>query len=229
MSTFLFYLKKVGLALAVVLTVGFAYSAIAYANVFATAQTVALDKNFYYLVDESTHTQAVSSFATLHGGAGYLLEGDEREYVAYSMYLDKQDGEMAKMALSEYQTQPAVRVISIDTLVFKTREEKRQASMVVGAFSCLDGCMQVLNREIVRLDNGATQQSSKRILSTLINQFSYLQQQYQTSYPTFAAVCKNTAMQLETCVADIVYVKDLRYVLCDLGVGYKNLSEEFSL
>lgn len=229
MSTFLFYLKKVALGVAIILTVGFAYSAIAYANVFTTAQTVVLNKDFYYLVDESTHTQAVSSFAQLQGGAGYLLEDNEREYVAYSMYFDKQDGETAKKALSEYQAQPSLQVISIDSLIFKSREEKRRAPMVINAFSCLDGCMQVLNREIVRLDGGATQQSSKRILTTLINQFAYLQHEYQTSYPAFANVCKDAATQLESCVADIVYVKDLRYVLCDLGVAYKTLSEEFSL
>ncbi len=229
MSTFLLYLKKAVLCFIIIVTVGFAYSAIAYANVFTTAQTVAIDKEFYYLVDESTHTQAVGSFAQLQGGAGYLLDGNTREYVAYSVYFNKQDGEAAKKALLEYQTQPILHVISIQSLVFKTPKEKRRAPIVINAFSCLDGCMQVLNREIARLDNGATQQSSKRILSTLIDQFAYLEREYKTSYPAFSNICKNAQMQLQPCVADIIYVKDLRYILCDLGVAYKQLSEEFAL
>ena len=229
MSTFSFVLKKLAVILTAVLTVGFAFSSIAYAKSFTAAQTVVLDKDFYYLVDESTHTQAVSSFAQLQGGAAYLLDVETREYVAYSVYFDKTDGEKAVQALSALEVQPSLHVLSVDALVFRTREEKKRAQTVLNAFSCLDGCMQVLNREIVRLDNGATQQSSKRILHTLIKQFAYLEDEYQSVYPAFSTVCKNAKENLELCVTDIVYVKDLRYVLCDLGVAYVQLSQEFTL
>ena len=229
MLTFLFFFKKIALAFVVIVSVGFAYSAIAYANSFTTAQTVALDKELYYLVDESTHTQAVSSFAQLQGGAGYVLETDAREYVAYSMYFDKTESESAQTSLQEQDVKTTVHVVSVDALIFRTREQKRRAPAVISAFSCLDGCMQVLNQEIARLEKGATQQSSKRILTTLIDQFTHLQTQHQTSYPEFALVCENAKKQLQNCISDIVYVKDLRYVLCELGVAYAGLSQEFTL
>ena len=229
MSAIVLYLKKIGIVLIVILTVGFAYSAVAYSNVLTNAHTVALNKDFYYLVDTSTHTQAVSTFAQLQGGAGYLLEADSREYVAYNVYFSEQDGTAAKQALEAYQTQPSLYTVSVADLVFKTKEEKKQAPIIVSAFSCLDGCMQVLNREITRLDNGATQQSSKRILQTLIKQFMHLSKEYQTSFPEYAAVCANATSQLQACTNDIVYVKDLRYLLCDLGVSYVQLSKDFTL
>ena len=222
-------LKKIVIAFVVIVSVGLAYVSIAYANTFTTAQTVVLDKELYYLVDESTHTQAVSSFAQLQGGAGYVLETPTREYVAYSMYFDKSESETAQTSLLAQDVKTTMHVVCVDTLTFRTREEKRRVSTVISAFSCLDGCMQVLNQEIGRLENGATQQSSKRILTTLIDQFSHLQTQYQTSYPAFALTCKNAKVQLQSCISEIVYVKDLRYVLCDLGVAYANLGKEFTL
>ena len=229
MSAIFLFLKKILIAVAIVITIGFTFSSVAYSNVLTNAHTVVLNKDFYYLVDTSTHTQAVTSFAQLQGGAGYVIADDAREYVAYSVYFTERDGTNAKHALEKYQTKTSLYTASIDNLVFKTRKEKRQAPIILNAFSCLDGCMQVLNREITRLDNGATQQSSKRILYTLIKQFTHLSREYQSSFPKYADVCENAAVQLQLCINDIVYVKDLRYLLCDLSVSYVQLTKDFAL
>ena len=50
---------------------------------------IPLQRTFYFLVSTSTHIEAGTHFAAWNGGAGYLLQNGEREYVAYSVYLSE--------------------------------------------------------------------------------------------------------------------------------------------
>ena len=108
-------------------------------------------------------------------------------------------------------------------------KQKENAAFFAGAFESLYGCMQVLNGEIKRLERGATQESSKRILQTVSRQFSFLKKQYAEKVAGYANACENAQKRLSEMLSNIIYAKDLRYLLCELSVAYANLSKNFSL
>ena len=119
--------------------------------------------------------------------------------------------------------------IDVGRLYFKTCEEKRRATLYQSALNCLHGCMEVLDEEINRLARGATQQSALRILGILWRQLSYLSTAYEEPFPKYAQVCKCASEQLNDLLSDIIYVKDLRYLLCDLTTNYIQICADFSL
>ena len=193
------------------------------------AKVVTALNAFYYLVSEETYTQAGAYEVLGEGGAGYLLENDGEEYVAYSVYLSQGIGE--RVCADVLEQKGGVRLIEkkIPSLYFKSVVEKQKANMVVGALNSYYGCIQVLEQEIARLDKGATQESSKRILTTLCKQFRYLENTYKESYPVFSEQCHWAQETLQEIVEGCVYGKDLRFLLCGLTEGYLFLASEFSL
>ena len=79
------------------------------------------------------------------------------------------------------------------------------------------------------MDEGATQESSKRALNILAKQFSYLQGQYGETFEEFSRVCAKADEELEKLVAGTVFVRELRYLSCMLCDSYVRLCEEFSV
>lgn len=229
MSAFVYVRKYLLWGMLGALSLLFTFGSIGYANALSRAKTVATEECFYYLVDTSNNTQAVSNFVDLQGGAGYFLQQDNREYVAYAMYMNKTEGEKAKVVLSAQNQNVALVPVYVNNLVFKTKTQKSRSQLVVRALSWLRGSMQILQQEIQRLDRGATQQSSRHVITTLVKQFAYMEKEYRASYSDFSLVCKTAGEQLTVCINDIIFSKDLRYVLCYLGVEYQKLGNTFSL
>ncbi len=216
------------LALSVV-SLTFVLISVLYAYSITTVKSVFVGKNFYFLISESTHIEASTHFVSKNGGAGYLLEENQREYVAFSVYLNEEQGENVLSSMKREGEQTALLALTSSNLYFKTHTQKANAEEIKGAFSSLYGCIEVLNKEIVRLDKGATQQSSKRLLEMLQRQFAYMEKKYKKSFPKFAQVCKDGSEQLIKIISDIVYVGDLRYLECSLCVSFVDLTKKFSL
>lgn len=187
--------------------------------------TVWVGKSFYFLVSENEHVEVATHEAHLDGGAGYLLEHDGKEYIAWAVYLNDADGKAVQTTVEE-KTQILKK--NVEYLCFKGKK-KKEKSVYQGALNTLYGCIEVLSQGISRLDHGGTQQACKRILSVLERQFSYLATTYQNSYPAFSNVCANVHKQLQNILNDTVYGKDLRYVLCGVSEEYIRLSADFSI
>ena len=222
--TTVFYkrISKIGLAIIAlffVLTGGYAYA-------IKTAEIVPVFRSYYFLVSTSTHIQASTQQTLLSGGAGYPLEKDGDIFVTIAVYSSENSARRAQGNLSE-ETQ--IIELAVDKLYFKGIKKKRTAKAIISAFSCLDDCIEVLEGEIVRLDDGATQNSSKRVLRTLSRQFSFLSQRYEETLPAFSTVFMNANAQIERISSGIVYASKLRYLLCDLCFSFVKLGEEFSL
>ena len=101
--------------------------------------------------------------------------------------------------------------------------------MYIGALRSLYGCMTVLEGCVARLEKGTTQESCKRLLMPLQRQFNFLSEKYASGYPSFSQLCKQTAHKLADLGTQTLYVKDLRYLLCELADNYTQLSAVFSL
>lgn len=225
MSAFFIRIKRlIGL-----LSVVFTFAVFCYAVALNNAKTVGTGKTFYFVVSSSEHIEVSTHLTKWSGGAGYPLAYNGGEYAAYAVYFTESEGETAQTSVEKTGEETEVLALQGNPISFKSRAEKENAVRIVGAFDCLYGCMQVLNKEIARLEQGATQESSKRILKTLTRQFSYLETEHKNTIKGYSSVCKNAKTSLSELTSDIVYAKDLRYLLCELSVAYVNLSKNFTL
>ena len=221
-----FFIKKWGYIGLSCLCVLFSLCIFFYAAFIHRAQSVWHGKSFYFLLSPTEHIEVGIFDAQLDGGAGYLLNDNGREVVVLAAYLNKADAVTAQASVSGNFE---LLNVSVERLYFKTWREKRNADSYQSALSALYNCMQILEQEIYRLDNGATQNSSISVLKILQRQFAYMDREYARTYHSFSEICKKTAMSLEKIVSDIVFASDLRYLLCELTVGYIELTKNFSL
>lgn len=212
-----------------VLSVSFTISAFFYAKTIESAWKMGTGKNFYFLVSEGRSLQVSTQTIGLQGGAGYSLFYEDGAYAAYSVYFTEAESNTAQSSVENTGENAKIVVVTSGPLYLKTQKQKRKALAISGAFESLYGCIQVLNFEIARLEKGATQESSKRILQTLSRQFSFLGNKYAEMVAGYKRVCKNAQELLSESISNIVYAKDLRYLLCELSVAYANLSKNFSL
>lgn len=189
---------------------------------------IEVSKSFYFLVNTSSHIEASTHNAQYLGGAGYLLEYEEGVYVALSAYLNEADAARAKESLLENNESVDTVTVVSGNLRIKGKNEEHAAKLR-GAFHSLYGNIEVLEKEIARLENGATQQSSGRILKILEKNFSYLTKEYETTFPAYAQACWEAAAWLKNAREDVIYVKDLRYLQCELCVSYGDLIENYAL
>ncbi len=184
-----------------------------------------MNKTFYFLVFQTEHVEAGNYAIQLKGGAGYFLEYENQPYLAFSVYLDESEGIAVQSAVADAQ----LLSISVDRLYLKTCVEKRNAPVYQGALDCLYGCMEVLGFQIARLDNGETQQSAMKTLALLLKQLRYLAMAYKGEYANYAEVCQRAGNTLGDIITEVIYTRDLRYLLCDIALSYIRLAAKFSL
>lgn len=211
------------------LALGVTSGAMAYAKTLSAVETVALNTDFYYLVSEETRIEVSAELIKLEGGAGYLLQEKDGDCVALNVYLSEKDANSVLRSINGSEKNLSVKRRSSDKLYLKTLTDKKNALTYKGAFDSLYGCMQVIENCAFRLENGMTQESCKRILKKVQGQLGYLSAEYKNSFPDFATLCENKGNALGEILEDIVYLKDLRYVLCEMAGGYVALTDNFKL
>lgn len=223
-----FFRKNVYKWIVGVITVCFTSICFVYAWFLSRAKTVELGVGFFYLVCEETNVEVGIEFVKLEGGAGYLLRQNGKDYVVLSVYFNEKDGIAVQTNLSDDKETQLVYV-GVDTLYFKTQKEKKNAAVYTGALQIFYSCIEVVGGVIQRLEDGATQESAKRILLPLSRQFAYLSQEYAQVYPTFSSVCRRCSQRIEEYCTDILFAGDLRYELCAMTKEYLGLASAFAV
>ena len=89
--------------------------------------------------------------------------------------------------------------------------------------------MEILNESITRLEEGGTQEEGKRILKELIEQMEFLSQECKSFFSACAKICREEIESLKRIESGTLYLKDLRYVLCEFTDKYLELGKEFFL
>ena len=229
MSAVLFWKKRIYLIITGIISTVLVCVFTLYAYILIGIQTVGLNKTFYFLVSKTTHVEASTHEITLSGGAGYYLELEGQGYVTFSVYLNESDSQSVYAKVFSMDKNVQIVSIGVEKLYLKTINEKKNFEKIAGAFCSLYGCIEVLNREIERLSKGATQESSKRILEVLEKQLGFLSVEYEQIFPGFSKVCKKGADELFLKLQSTVFVKDLRYIQCELCDNYRKLAMDFSL
>ena len=226
MSTDTFFKKVISNFAAAVLLL-FCMLSCTYAGVVASAQSVEVNGRFYFLVTDDTKVEVGAEFAKLEGGAGYLIEHDGREYVTLAVYLDEEEGLAVQSNLKKAGKTTSLLQKSVSTLYFKGRE-KKQHTFLVGGLNTLKSYVCVLRNVIDYLAEGLSQEGCKSLLKTLVRQYQHAKEYYR-EYEELSETFDKSAQQLFTYLDGVVYLKDLRYLLCWQAEKYIALCGEFSL
>ena len=187
-----------------------------------------VSKTFYFLAVGEVHIQASTAEIQYDGGAGYLLDYQDKEYVALAVYLQGDEIEAVQASVSNDYENAKILTLRSGKLYMKGLQKAR-AKRIVGALESLYGNMQVLSLEISRLANGATQSTSKCILSSIERNLRFLGAENVDIFPAYSVVCNQASDLLKSYTEDIVYVKDLRYLLCETCMEYIELCTEYAL
>ncbi len=221
-----FFRKKLFVMLGAITLLCSVFGVYLYTRYLDNATVEAVSQNYYFLVSDSTSVEASTYEIQLNGGAGYLMEQDGREYVAISTYLTEIE---AQTVQKNWKEDTKIFTVGSEKLYFKKQADKKNAKKIIGAFHTLEDIIEVLHLEINRLEKGATQESCKRILQTLEKQFAFLENEYEGFFPKYSKICQTAIKRLEKMINDTVFVKDLRYLQCELCEAYATLAKDFAL
>ncbi len=185
---------------------------------------IAFKKEFYFLTVQA-ETVEVSAFEIQNdGGAGFMLP---KNRMALAVYFTKSDAEKVLTKNKDRYEKLSLVCLSCEELYF-SRERKEERESVINALNTLYEHIFLLNELIVRVENGQTQEASKRILNEIEGNFLYLEK----SYKNFSALSKlygNSAEKLREQTENFVFTKNLRYVVCGLCKGYLDFAGEYSV
>ena len=226
MSTDNFF-KRLSFLIVGAIFVIFSAFACVYAGIIINAQKVDFCDSFYFLVTDDTKIEVGAEFAKLEGGAGYLLTHNGAEFVTLSVYLEESEGLSVQEALQKTGRDTALIQKGVERLYFKGKE-KEKSTLYISGLNTLKSYINLLNDIIKRLDEGVSQERCKSLLTMQYKQYNYAQKQYCT-YKALHNVFKESAEQLLAILDGVVYLKDLRYLLCWQAENYITLCSQFSL
>lgn len=178
-------------------------------------ERVGQTKIFYFLLSTETNVEVGIEFSKLDGGAGYLLEYAGEEYVALSVYENKEAGEKIQALLQDRGKETLLLQVG-GSQIYRCD---------LNCMRLIESYISVLNQCIVGLEKGMTQESCKRSLKILQRQLTFAVKQYVDI--ACIQVLKLVDEELFDIIQQDVYAKDLRYVLCMLVDNYTRISAKF--
>ena len=222
-----FFTKKITMRFAFIFSLLFISFCVGNAYLITQAKKNNLHTSFYFLVSQDVRIEASTELMKWEGGAGYLIENDGKQYVAYTVFTDKADGERVQRRLTLMGKETLLLPTKTQVLYFKGKK-KRKAGFYTSALELLRSYIILLEECVTRLENGMTQEACKRILKVLARQFHYAKNCYG-EYAEFSKLCQKSGEELILLCQNTVYLKDLRYILCWQAEKYVDLCSAFSL
>ena len=196
-----------------------------YAILLSKAEKIDTDKSFFFLVDTSMHLEASAQLTVWRGGAGYLLQASDKEYVAYCVYFDREYAEKVQQEVPD----SLLLEITAPAVFLKNRKDKANALLYREGLSNLYLYAECLNAGITSLEKGQTQESIKKYLKTLSGHCFRLFSLYKEGFSECARIFQEQAKQLSNAISDTVYLNNLRYILCQCIDGYLCIADKFAM
>ena len=181
----------------------------------------------YFLTSQELQVEAGAEFIKWDGGAGYLLKSEEGECLAISVFFDEASAQKVQKRLCASGKKTNILQKGKEKLYFKGKE-KAKSNFYMGALNLFKSYMHILENCIGGLEDGMTQEACKRMLKILEKQFAHSRRVYE-DYKVFANVCLESKKAIKEMSEGIVYLKDLRYLLCWQAEKYIELCNAFSL
>lgn len=191
------------------------------------ARKTIINTSFYFLVSKDMRVEASAELMKWEGGAGYLMKRGDKQYVAYTVFTDKVEGETVQRRLGLSGKETLLLQTKVEALYFKGKKKKK-ASLYISALELFRSYIDILKECITRLENGMTQEACKRILNVLMMQFHYAKNCYN-EYIEYSKLCQKSSEDLQYLCRNTVYLKDLHYLLCWQAEKYVELCSAFSL
>ena len=204
------------------------FSFLTYAVVLKKVESVWIGKNFYFLTDSDEYTEVGAYNARLDGGAGVLLEDAGREYLVLSVFLEKENAKTVQTRLKE-EGYASLNIVKkgTESLYFKGNN-KAYADTIVTALEIFYNYMERLEFCISELEKGMTQDLCKRTLKNLEKQIR-LHGNVFSGLVEIAQLYKNSADKISSICQDVIYLKDLRSLLCWQADNFVSVCSKFSL
>ena len=117
--------------------------------------------------------------------------------------------------------------LSIGDLYLYSYKNKSNCKKIQGALESLYSCLLILQETIKILSDGGTQEVGKEMIGILQKQLSFLGGEYKKIFPLYTEVCKNGAEKMTKIKSNVIFLKDLRYLFCELAVGYLQFANSF--
>ena len=225
MSTVFHWLKRICACLGLITTTFFC----GYATYLDQAYVIQEPKHFYFLVSNAENVMVGAHFAQLNGGAGYVFSYKKQPYAVLAVYMSETEGEMAQISVMTAGEAATLLEVPLGDLYFKSSKEKKNADTIAQALNVYYDNIIFLQKTISLLDNGMTQEKTKRLLNESARQFSFLAKKYAIVVPSWEAECQNIATTLRRYDEEIVTAQELRGDLCSFCAVYLELRKHFSL
>lgn len=202
---------------------------IGYAFFLSRVNTVFVGKTFYFLTSTSQSVQANAYSIALDGGAGYVLQTNGRAYATLAVYLKETEADKVQRQLQKSGEETEIVKKEIDKLYLKHFKDRKNAKRIKGAVDCLYSYIQLLNGEIRRLEEGATQQSCARVLRNLSKQLYFFSKETQNVWADCAISCLKNAQDIDNIAKNTILLKDLRYMQCKMSEDFFKICKNFIL
>lgn len=199
-----------------------------FALYFHSAEKVTFSLRYYYLVKEEWYTEAGALAVYQEGGASYMLNEGGKEYVALSVYSNREDVQSVCNALPQDKEVSVVEK-GVDALYFKGIKQKRLAKIYLGGLGCFDACIRALEQCIFMLDNGTEQEVVRVTLQLLNRQLRYMGEENREEFYALSKACFQTEKQLSNICNSVIMARDLRYLLCEMAEENISMAKEFAL
>ena len=131
MSAFFIKWKRIVGYLAGSLAVSFTLFACFYAKRLKNAQTVGVERNFYFLASDCQSLEVSTQIIEFQGGAGYPLLCEKDEYVAYAVYFSENEIKTAQSSVAQIGENAEIVMVTSSPLYLKSTKEKNTTSLIL--------------------------------------------------------------------------------------------------
>ncbi len=196
---------------------------------FQSVKKVFVSFRYYYLVCEDAYTEAGAIAVYNEGGASYFLEDGKNEWLALSVYTNRDDVQRVIQMLSKQEKKVNMIEKEVDVLYFKGAREKAFVDAYVKGLKIFDGYIRVLEECIYRLDDGLSQEKARGILLLITRQLKHCGDSYAHNFPALSKACMQARERLEDICSSVIMAKDLRYLVCEMAEENIARAKEFVL
>lgn len=219
-----FFRRKLNAVLALCCSLIFTFC-FAYGFYLNGAKRVVVEHTFYFLVSKNMHVETSAHLSKWQGGAGYVLEKNDKLYVVHSVYTDEKTAKIIENSNAEVELLSATG----GELYFVGLKEKKEAKNALLSLETLYNEIKLVNETAVRLEGVLTQEKAKGLIKDVVIILKGVGRSSREKFLAFSKTCADAAEKLDEVCKGVLFAKDLRYVACLLADGYLNFCNQFRL